>query len=86
MRGLAAAQFAWALLVVSFNYARIAEYMHERYKKQQSKTAERLPRQSTPKPPSKPVERRKAIRRRDRAGWSHKRNYVARATYVVTRP
>lgn len=87
MRGLAAAQFAWALLVVSFNYARIAEYMHERYKSQQSKTTERLPRQSTPKPPSKPVERRKTIRRRDREGWSHyKRNYVARATYVVTRP
>jgi hypothetical protein len=33
------------------------------------------------------VERRKTIRRRDREGWSHyKRNYVARATYVVTRP
>jgi hypothetical protein len=84
MRGLAAAQFAWALLVVSFNYARIAKYMHQRYKQQQKAVAERLPRQSIPTPPVKRTERRTTIRRRDREGWSHyKRNYVARATYEV---
>lgn len=86
MRGLAAAQFAWALLVVSFNFARIAEYMHQRYKAQQNKVADRLPRQSVPKPPLKPVTRRKNIRRRDAEGLSnYKRNYVRRETYVVTR-
>ncbi len=84
MRGLAAAQFAWALLVVSFNYARIAEYIHQRYRQQQKAVAARLPRQSIPTPPVKRTERRTTIRRRDREGWSHyKRNYVARATYEV---
>ena len=86
MRGLAAAQFAWALLIVSFNYARIAEHMHQRYKQQQTKLAERLPRQSVPKPVQKPSKRRKVIRRRDAERLSnYRRNYTRRATYVVVR-
>lgn len=85
MRGLAAAQFAWALLVVSFNMARIAEFMHQRLKQQQKLTAERLPTRSLPKPPVKPKKRKKVIRRRDREGLSnYKRNYVRRETYVMT--
>lgn len=85
MRGLAAAQFAWALLVVSFNMARIAEFMHERLKQQQKRMSEHLPARSLPKPPVKPAKRKKVIRRRDREGLSnYKRNYVRRETYVMT--
>lgn len=85
MRGLAAAQFAWALLVVSFNMARIAEFMHQRYKLQQKRTAELLPIREAPRPSVKPKKRKKVIRRRDREGLStYKRNYVRRETYVMT--
>lgn len=85
MRGLAAAQFAWALLVVSFNMARIAEFMHQRYKFQQKHIAEALPVREAPQPLVKPKKRKKVIQRRDREGLStYKRNYVRRDTYVMT--
>ena len=86
MRGLAAAQLAWALMVVAFNMTRIAEYMHERYKLEQKNLAIKL-RTGVTVPKALPQARvRPPKRLRDRNGRSHyRRGYKRPVTVVVTR-